>query len=196
MKNLQDIKKHLLLDLIPFWFGMADVEYGGYYYGLKTKDGYTGTWYYDKDCKNVIHTNPSEFTKTEYANGTVKADVSKIYVKWSAVSFTVNYDANSGLKNKSGWDVSTPDLVMPNSNIKVGWICEKGHKYEATIGNRTVNDRGCPFCSGSRLLRGYNDFETWCKNNAREDLLNELNSIETNCLLISFDIKEITFCCP
>lgn len=31
MKNLQDIKKHLLLDLIPFWFGMADVEYGGYY---------------------------------------------------------------------------------------------------------------------------------------------------------------------
>lgn len=91
-----------------------------------------------------------------------------------------DYDANSGLKNKFGWDVSTPDLVMPNSNIKVGWICEKGHKYEATIGNRTVNNHGCPFCSGSRLLRGYNDFETWCKNNAREDLLNEWNYEKNN----------------
>ena len=69
-----------------------------------------------------------------------------------------DYNANNGLKNKFGWDVSTPDLVMPNSNIKVSWICEKGHKYEATIGNRTVNDRGCPFCSGSKLLIGYNTF--------------------------------------
>mgnify|MGYP002234345892 CR=1 FL=1 len=69
----------------------------------------------------------------------------------------------------------TPDLVMPYSNIKVSWICEKGHKYEATIGNRTVNDHGCPFCSGSKLLIGYNDFETWCKNNGREDLLKEWN---------------------
>ena len=86
-----------------------------------------------------------------------------------------DYNANNGLKNKFGWDVSTPDLVMPNSNIKVSWICEKGHKYEATIGNRTVNDRGCPFCSGSKLLIGYNDFETWCKNNVREDLLKEWN---------------------
>lgn len=42
-----------------------------------------------------------------------------------------DYNANNGLKNKFGWDVSTPDLVMPNSNIKVSWICEKGHKYEA-----------------------------------------------------------------
>ena len=86
-----------------------------------------------------------------------------------------DYNANNGLKNKFGWDVSTPDLVMPNSHIKVSWICEKGHKYEATIGNRTVNDHGCPFCSGSKLLIGYNDFETWCKNNGREDLLKEWN---------------------
>lgn len=91
-----------------------------------------------------------------------------------------DYNANNGLKNKFGWDVSTPDLVMPNSNIKVSWICEKGHKYEATIGNRTVNDHGCPFCSGSKLLKGYNDFETWCKNNGREDLLKEWNYEKNN----------------
>lgn len=31
MKCTSDIRKHLFLDLIPFWFGMADVENGGYY---------------------------------------------------------------------------------------------------------------------------------------------------------------------
>ncbi|MBD5543463.1 MAG: hypothetical protein HDR01_04240 [Lachnospiraceae bacterium] len=91
-----------------------------------------------------------------------------------------DYISNKGLKNKLGADVSMPNLVMPNSNIKVGWICNKGHKYEAAIGNRTVINRGCPYCSGSKLLIGYNDFETWCKNNSREDLLEEWNYKKNN----------------
>ena len=39
-----------------------------------------------------------------------------------------DYIANKGMKNKLGAEISTPNLVMPNSNIKVGWVCEKGHK--------------------------------------------------------------------
>ena len=91
-----------------------------------------------------------------------------------------DYKANKELKNKLGWDASLPCLFMPKSNIKVGWICEKGHKYEATVGNRTFNNRGCPFCSGNKLLKGYNDFETWCKDNGRDDLLKEWNYEKNN----------------
>lgn len=100
-----------------------------------------------------------------------------------------DYIANKGMKNKLGAEISTPNLVMPNSNIKVGWVCEKGHKYEATIGNRTVNHRGCPYCSGNKLLKGYNDFETWCIKNNREDLLDEWNYEKNNGLKPSEILK-------
>ncbi len=91
-----------------------------------------------------------------------------------------DYAANKGKVNKFGADISMPNRVLPNSNIKVGWICEKGHKYEAVIGNRTANNRGCPYCSGNKLLTGFNDFETWCKNNGREDLLEEWDYDKNN----------------
>ena len=68
-----------------------------------------------------------------------------------------------------------PTDVMGSSNIKVWWLCSQKHSYEARIGNRTLLQRGCPYCSGKLLLQGYNDFETWCKQNGRQDLLEEWN---------------------
>ena len=66
-----------------------------------------------------------------------------------------------------------PNCVMGGSSKKVWWLCPEGHSYEATIGNRTVLNRGCPYCSGKKILAGYNDFESWCLMNKREDLLTE-----------------------
>lgn len=43
----------------------------------------------------------------------------------------------------------TPSDVTTGSGIKVWWQCEKGHEWQATIGNRS-SGRGCPFCSGKR----------------------------------------------
>ncbi len=86
-----------------------------------------------------------------------------------------DYESNSDMKNKFGIDISKPSLVLPNSNAKVNWICKNGHHYKSSIGNRTVNKHGCPVCSGRQLLKGFNDFETWCKENNRQDLLDEWN---------------------
>ena len=91
-----------------------------------------------------------------------------------------DYEINRGLKNKFGADISNPSCVMPNSNLKVSWICDKGHQYMATIGNRTVNKNGCPYCAGNKLLKGFNDFETWCRENNRQDLLDEWNYEKNN----------------
>lgn len=61
-----------------------------------------------------------------------------------------NYERNNGL---------TPSDVLPNSEIKAWWICENGHEWQAMIGNRTKG-RGCPYCSGKKVLKGFNDLQT------------------------------------
>ena len=62
------------------------------------------------------------------------------------------------------WDAEkngrlTPQSVTPTSNRKVWWRCEKGHSYQAVIASRTPGS-GCPYCSGRRVLPGFNDLAT------------------------------------
>ena len=61
----------------------------------------------------------------------------------------------------------SPDMFSAHSNVKVWWICEKGHEWEASIASRT-SGRGCPYCSGQRVLKGFNDFETLYPSISRE----------------------------
>ena len=61
-----------------------------------------------------------------------------------------NYEKNGELK---------PEEFTVNSNKKVWWKCSKGHEWQATINSRN-SDRGCPYCSGKKVLAGYNDLST------------------------------------
>ena len=55
----------------------------------------------------------------------------------------------------------TPDDVSYGSHMKVWWKGECGHEWEATIHSRTgANKSGCPYCSGNRVLTGFNDLAT------------------------------------
>lgn len=73
----------------------------------------------------------------------------------------------------------TPENTTTGTNQKFHWICSTcGYKYEASVAdkvkrNSKTKSRGCPVCSGLRLIKGINDFETWCRKNSREDLLQE-----------------------
>ena len=60
-----------------------------------------------------------------------------------------NYEKNNGL---------TPVDVMSSSGKKVWWICDKGHEWEATIDKRN-RGTNCPYCSGNKVLNGYNDLK-------------------------------------
>ena len=53
----------------------------------------------------------------------------------------------------------TPDTVTINSNKKVWWLGKCGHEWQATIYSRN-NGNGCPYCSGRKVLKGYNDLAT------------------------------------
>ena len=47
---------------------------------------------------------------------------------------------NPKLANEWDYDLNgelTPSMILPRSMKKVWWICEKGHRYQSTVDNRT-----------------------------------------------------------
>ena len=60
-------------------------------------------------------------------------------------------------KEADGWD---PSLVTYGSNQKLFWKCSEGHRYEAVVGKRTSRNDGCTYCSGRKILEGFNDLKT------------------------------------
>lgn len=52
-----------------------------------------------------------------------------------------------------------PSDCLPNSNKKVWWQCEFGHEWCISVSHRN-RGRGCPICSGHKVLAGYNDLAT------------------------------------
>lgn len=54
----------------------------------------------------------------------------------------------------------TPHDVTAGSSKKVWWRCEKGHAYEQLIIKRANRGYSCPYCSGHKVWRGFNDLAT------------------------------------
>ena len=54
----------------------------------------------------------------------------------------------------------TPARISPYSNRKVWWQCPRGHPYQAVVSARTASGSGCPYCTGRRVLAGFNDLAT------------------------------------
>lgn len=56
-----------------------------------------------------------------------------------------------------------PEDVSYGSHTKVWWIGKCGHEWQTTVHSRTsLNQSGCPYCSGNRILPGFNDLATKC----------------------------------
>ena len=60
-----------------------------------------------------------------------------------------------------------PDMFSPNSGVKVWWICEKRHEWQTMISVR-ARGNGCPYCSGQKVLPGFNDLATQYPEVAKE----------------------------
>ena len=71
-----------------------------------------------------------------------------------------NWEKNNGL------DFDPMQLTL-GSHKKVWWKCHKEHEWQATIKDRN-NGRGCPYCTGKNVLKGYNDLQTLNHNLAKE----------------------------
>ncbi len=60
-------------------------------------------------------------------------------------------------KEAVGW---VPTDFVAGSKAKVKWKCSLNHTWDATINNRVSNNSGCPYCSGRKTLKGFNDLAT------------------------------------
>ena len=70
----------------------------------------------------------------------------------------------------------TPADVFPGNNTTwYWWKCDKGHSYKAKLNNKTslANQTKCPYCSNNKVLPGYNDLETWCREKGFDVLIRE-----------------------
>jgi len=68
-------------------------------------------------------------------------------------------------KEADGWD---PRTKIAGSNKKLSWICSKEHRWNSVLASRSLGGNGCPFCSGLKVLSGFNDLQTTNPEIARE----------------------------
>ena len=90
-----------------------------------------------------------------------------------------NYEKNNEL---------LPMDVMPNSNKKVWWKCSKGHEWQALIDSRN-RGRGCPYCTGRKVLKGYTDLQTVNSELAKEWNYKKNNGLTPMDVTPNSDIK-------
>ena len=62
----------------------------------------------------------------------------------------------------------SPDSIPYGSTKKVWWKCKKGHRWQATVNNRTSGHTGCPYCSDKAVWPGENDLASRYPDLAKE----------------------------
>ena len=85
------------------------------------------------------------------SNHKVLSGFNDLATKFPEIASQWDYEYNKGL---------SPDEVAPHFREHVWWRCSLGHSWSATVVSRTVKERGCPFCSGNQILKGFNDLAT------------------------------------
>jgi hypothetical protein len=64
-----------------------------------------------------------------------------------------------------GWD---PSMVCYGSRKVLPWKGVCGHTWEAEVHSRSSKGHGCPYCSGKKILLGFNDLVTIAPELAKE----------------------------
>ena len=98
----------------------------------------------------------------------------------------------------SCWDYNKNVVDIKEATIssrkKYFWICPKGHSYEQDSYSKSTGI-GCPYCSGNKVLKGYNDLAT-----TNPDVLNEWDYKKNNDITpfnISYgSTKKVWWVCP
>ena len=131
----------------------------------------------ESSLTEVIKNTLYDIDKIEHVDVDVNRDVSKIYSSYIVTRKAQNLE-NTYPELAKEWHPTkngniTAEMVSPMSNKKVWWLGKCGHEWLMSVQDRTHQNCECPICNGKRVLKGFNDLETWCKNNDMEYLLEE-----------------------
>ena len=76
-----------------------------------------------------------------------------------------------GIASEWAWELNgplPPDRVTPSSNRRVWWRCALGHEWRAVIASRARMNTRCPYCTGRKVLAGFNDLASLFPKLAKE----------------------------
>lgn len=98
------------------------------------------------------------------------------------------------------WDFErntvSPSEVKPGSDVEAYWLCSKGHSYtnKIQVRIRKPDYDVCPYCSGRKLLQGFNDLLTLYPEVAEEFDAEKNNMLPHQVIAHSRD--RFHFVCP
>lgn len=119
------------------------------------------------DCSHII---PGLKYLEEVLSVNLKVDLNRDYDEIRKL--VIDFDKDNCLSKTNPdclaeWDYErngelgvTPDNTSAGSGVQVYWKCGKGHSYKAAPSNKINGGTGCPYCSGKKVLTGFNDIAT------------------------------------
>lgn len=139
----------------------------------------------EKGCPNYesesIKINVTYRNKTELSNAIeeILKNINSIYGLSKTIEIDIDRDslniisktitsikensiANSPLIEDWDWDKNNgidPLLIPVFSNRQFWWKCRFNHSWRVQVSHRS-RGRNCPFCSGQKVLKGFNDLES------------------------------------
>ena len=124
----------------------------------------------DKNRPDGSHVIPALNFIERQLKTSFNVDIAKDYdeIRKMVSSFSIdNCVAVTNPEVLSEWDYEknsksghTPYNLSAGANVYVYWRCKKGHSYKAILPNKINGGTGCPYCSGRKILKGFNDIAT------------------------------------
>lgn len=100
----------------------------------------------------------------------------------SLLTWCVENNRQDIIKSYVLTNIYTMQDISYGSKKLAYWYCDKCKTvYTQAIQNKTIQNQNCPICRHRRLVKGINDFETFCKNHS-----------EFSHLLLEWDYEENT----
>ena len=119
--------------------------------------------------KRIIEIINNKFGCSKTIDVDIDRDSPKILSK-VVTQIKDNSIAKSPLIDEWDWDKNKgvdPSLIPVFSNRKFWWKCKLGHSWKNQASKRSIG-RNCPYCSGQKILKGFNDLESQFPDIAKE----------------------------
>lgn len=118
---------------------------------------------------NIVNTINKQYNLTKTVDVDIERDSAAILSK-ALSQIKENSIANSPLIDEWDWEKNKdidPSLIPAYSNKKFWWRCGLNHSWFAQASKRSFG-RKCPYCSGQKVLKGFNDLESQYPDVAKE----------------------------
>lgn len=89
------------------------------------------------EYRTVVHSRTTQSTGCPYCAGKKASPEYNLLTLNPDIAAEWNYQKNTFL----------PSEVVPGSNKKVWWVCDRKHEWQTSVAHRTKMGRGCPKCS-------------------------------------------------